>query len=93
MELTAQCSVWLRAGRPGETGSISGRGEGIFPQASCVQTESGAHPASCPRDAGGPLPGYKARQGRGADHSPHLVLTPRKNRSYTSSPHKRPRGV
>jgi hypothetical protein len=31
----------------------------------CVQTGSGAHPASCPMGPGG-----KARPGRDADHSP-----------------------
>jgi hypothetical protein len=36
----------------------------------CVQTGSGAHPASCPMDTGGSFPGGKARPGRDADHSP-----------------------
>jgi hypothetical protein len=36
----------------------------------CVQTGSGAHPASCPMGTGGPFPGGKARPGRNADHSP-----------------------
>jgi hypothetical protein len=36
----------------------------------CVQTGSGAHPASCTMDTGGPFPGGKARPGRDADHSP-----------------------
>jgi hypothetical protein len=36
----------------------------------CVQTGSGAHPASSPMDTGGPFPGGKARPGRDADHSP-----------------------
>jgi hypothetical protein len=36
----------------------------------CVQTGSGAHPASCPMGTGGPFPGAKARPGRDADHSP-----------------------
>jgi hypothetical protein len=35
----------------------------------CVQTGSGAHPASCTVCTGGPLPGTKARPGRDADHS------------------------
>jgi hypothetical protein len=35
----------------------------------CVQTGSGAHPASCPMGTGGPFPGGKARPGRDADHS------------------------
>jgi hypothetical protein len=36
----------------------------------CVQTGSGAHPASCPVSAVGSFPGDKARPGRDADHSP-----------------------
>jgi hypothetical protein len=35
----------------------------------CVQTGSGAHPASCTIGTGGPFPGGKARPGRDADHS------------------------
>jgi hypothetical protein len=36
----------------------------------CVQTGSGARPASCTMVTGGPFPGGKARPGRDADHSP-----------------------
>jgi hypothetical protein len=36
----------------------------------CVQTGSGAHPASSIMGTGGPFPGGKARPGRDADHSP-----------------------
>jgi hypothetical protein len=36
----------------------------------CVQTGSGAHPASCTMGTVGPFPGAKARLGRDADHSP-----------------------
>jgi hypothetical protein len=36
----------------------------------CVQTGSGAHPASCTMGTGGPFPGGKARPGRDDDHSP-----------------------
>jgi hypothetical protein len=36
----------------------------------CVQTSSGAHPASCTMGTGGPFPGGKVRQGRDADHLP-----------------------
>jgi hypothetical protein len=36
----------------------------------CVQTSSGAHPASCTVGTGGPVPGGKARPERDADHSP-----------------------
>jgi hypothetical protein len=36
----------------------------------CVQTGSGAHPASCTMSTGGLFPGVKALPGRDADHSP-----------------------
>jgi len=41
-----------------------------FSSSLCVQTGSGAHPASCTMGAGGPFPGSKARPWRDADHSP-----------------------
>jgi hypothetical protein len=41
-----------------------------FSSSLCVQTGSGAHPASCPMGTGGPFPGVKAQPGRDADHSP-----------------------
>jgi hypothetical protein len=44
-----------------------------FSSSLCVQTGSGAHPASCTMGTGGPFPGTKARPGHDADHSPHLV--------------------
>jgi hypothetical protein len=40
-----------------------------FSSSLCVQTGSGAHPASCPMGIGGPFPGGKERPGRDADHS------------------------
>jgi hypothetical protein len=39
-----------------------------FSSIPCVQTGSGAHPASCTMGTGGPLSGGKARPGRDADH-------------------------
>jgi hypothetical protein len=36
----------------------------------CVQTGSGAHPASCTMGTGGPFSGSKARPVHDADHSP-----------------------
>jgi hypothetical protein len=36
----------------------------------CVQTGSGAPPASCTMGNEGPFPGGKARLGRDVDHSP-----------------------
>jgi hypothetical protein len=56
----------------------------ILPVA-CVQTGSEAHPASCTMGTGGPFPGDKARPGRDADHSPHLVPRSRM-RSYNPLP-------
>jgi hypothetical protein len=44
-----------------------------FSSSLCVQTGSGAHPASYTMGTGGPFPGGKALPGRDADHSPHLV--------------------
>jgi hypothetical protein len=41
-----------------------------FSSGLCIQTGSGAHPASCPMGTGGPFPGGKARPERDADHSP-----------------------
>jgi hypothetical protein len=64
-----QYSVWLRAGRPGDRGSIPA-GAKDFSSILCVQTGSGAHPASCTMGTGGPFHGCKARPGRDADHSP-----------------------
>jgi hypothetical protein len=50
----------LRAGGPGDRRSIPGRSERIFCSSLCVQTGSGAHPASCTMGTGGPFPGGKA---------------------------------
>jgi hypothetical protein len=41
-----------------------------FSSSLCVQTGSGAHPASCTMGTGGPFHGAKAWPGRAADHSP-----------------------
>jgi hypothetical protein len=64
-----------------------------FSSSLCVQTGSGVHPASCKMSTGSPFPGAKARPGRDADHSPHLVPRSKMNRSYTFSPPKRLRFV
>jgi hypothetical protein len=45
-------------------------GANDFSSILCVQTGSGAHPASSSMGTGGPFPGCKARPGRDADHSP-----------------------
>jgi hypothetical protein len=68
-------------------------GEEDFSSIHCVQTGSGAHPASCTMGTGGPFPGGKARPGRDADHSAHLGPRSRMSWCYTSSPPKRLHGV
>jgi hypothetical protein len=68
---------------PGSSGSIvsdyglddraievrSPAGAKDFSSSLCIQTGSGAHPASWTMGTGGPFPGGKARSGRDADHS------------------------
>jgi hypothetical protein len=45
-------------------------GANDFSSSPCIQTGSGAHPASYTVGTWGPFSGGKARQGRDADHSP-----------------------
>jgi hypothetical protein len=52
----------------------------------CALTGSEDHPAPYSVGTGGPFPWVKARPGRDADHSPHLVPRSRISRSYTASP-------
>jgi hypothetical protein len=55
----------------------------------CVQTGSGAHPASCTVDTGGSFPGGKARPGCDADHSPPSSAEVKKEQKlYLLSPKK-----
>jgi hypothetical protein len=80
------------------TGWTTGVRSRIFPPEDfsaslCVQTGSGAHPVSCAMGTRGPFPRGKARPGRDADHSPPLVPSLRKRRSYTSSPPSAIHGV
>jgi hypothetical protein len=51
-------------------GVLSPAGATDFSSILCVQTGSGAHPASCPMGTGVLSPGVKARPGRDVDHSP-----------------------
>jgi hypothetical protein len=55
--------------RPGDQGSISGKGKKDF-SSNRVQNSSEAYPDSCPMGTGDPFSGSKARPGRDADHSP-----------------------
>jgi hypothetical protein len=60
---TLQWRVWLRTGQPGFDPRQSQK---VF-SSLCVQTGSGAHPASCTMGTGGLFPRGKARPGRDAD--------------------------
>jgi hypothetical protein len=51
-------------------GVQSPAGASDFSSILCVQTGSGAHPASCIMGTGGPFPGGKVQPGHDADHSP-----------------------
>jgi hypothetical protein len=51
-------------------GVRSPEGTEDFSSILCVQTGSGAHPASCTMGTGGPFSGGIVRPGRDADHSP-----------------------
>jgi hypothetical protein len=52
----------------------------------CVQTGSGAHPASCTMGTGGPFLGVKNGRGVTLTAYPDLVPRSRMSRSYISSP-------
>jgi hypothetical protein len=56
----------------------------------CVQTGSGAHPASCTVVTGGTFPGVKRGLGVTLTTHPHLVPTSRMSTSCTSSPPQAP---
>jgi hypothetical protein len=58
----------------------------------CVQTGSGAHPASCKMGTGGPFPGAERGRGVTLTTHPHLVSRSRMSRSYISSPPQAPPG-
>jgi hypothetical protein len=105
---TACSFAWFRrsAGEPGSSVSIvSGYGldagwsrfdsrqrRKYFSSILCVQTASGAHPASCPMGTGGRFPGAKRGRSVTLTTNPHPVPRSRMSRSYTSPP-KRLRGV
>jgi hypothetical protein len=59
----------------------------------CVQTGSGAHPASCTMGTVGPFPGLKRGRGVTLTTHPHLVPRSRMSRSYTSSSRRCLHGV
>jgi hypothetical protein len=55
------------------TGIRSPAGAKDFSSNLCIQTDSGANPASCTMGTEGPFPKGKARPGRDADHSPPFI--------------------
>jgi hypothetical protein len=61
-----------------------------FSSSLCVQTGSGAHPASCTMSTGGPFPGGKARPGRDAHHSPPSSAEVKNEEIYLLSPQAPP---
>jgi hypothetical protein len=62
-----------------------------FSSSPCIQTGSGAHPASYPMGTGGPFPGGKARPGRDANHSPPCSAEVKFEKElYLLSPHAPP---
>jgi hypothetical protein len=62
--------TWLRAGRPGDRGSIPGGGQRIFPLTSVFMPALGPTQPPVQWVPGVLSPGVKARPGRDADHSP-----------------------
>jgi hypothetical protein len=59
----------------------------------CVQTGSGAHPASCTMGTGGLFPGAKRGRAVTLTTHPHLVPKSRISRTYISYPLKHLYGV
>jgi hypothetical protein len=57
-----------------------------FSSSLCVQTFSGAHPASCTMDTGVLSPGVKRGRGVTLTSHPHLVPRSKMSRSYISPP-------
>jgi hypothetical protein len=79
----SQCSVWLRARRSRFDPRQRRKN---FSSNLCVQTGSGAHPASCSMGTGDPSPGLKRGRGVMLTTHPHLVPRWWMSKSYTSSP-------
>jgi hypothetical protein len=60
-------------GRTGDRGSIPGKAKRIFPVASVSRPALESTQPPVQWVPGGPFPAGRARPGRDADHSPHLV--------------------
>jgi hypothetical protein len=70
----------------GRSGFDSRQRRKDFSSSLCVQTGSGAHPASCTMGTGVLSPGLKRGRGVTLTTHLHLVSRSRMSRSYTSSP-------
>jgi hypothetical protein len=79
-------SVWLRAGRPGDRGSIPGRGQRIFPLASVSRPSLRPTPPPVQWVPGVLSQRIKRSRGVTLTIHPHLVPRSRMSRSYTPSP-------
>jgi hypothetical protein len=73
--------VWCLDYRPDDRVWIPGRSK-IFSCRLCVQTSSGAHPASFPMGTGCPFPRVKRGRGVTLTTHPHLVPRSRMSRSF-----------
>jgi hypothetical protein len=89
----SQYSVWLRTGRPGDCGSIPGRGERIFPLNSVSRPALGSTQRPVQWVLWVQSLGLKRGRGVTLTTHPHLMPRLRMSRSYTSSPPRRLRGV
>jgi hypothetical protein len=81
---SVQCLVYGLDDRAIKVQSSAGAKD--FSSNLCVQTGSGAHPASCTMGTGVPSQGLKRGRGVTLTIHPHLVPRSRMSRSYTSSP-------
>jgi hypothetical protein len=86
----AQYSVWLRARRPGDRGSIPGRGKRIFSLTSVSRPALGPTQPPVQWVPGVLSPGVKRDGGVTLTTHPHLVPRSRLSRSYISSPPQAP---
>jgi hypothetical protein len=82
----SQYSVRLRAGRPGDWGSIPGRGERIFPLTSVSRPALGPTQTPIQWVPAVLSAGLKRDRGVTLTTHPHLVPRSKMSRSYTSSP-------
>jgi hypothetical protein len=78
-------SVWLQTGRPGDLGSIPGRGERIFPLSSVSRPALGLTQPPIQWVPGVLSPGLKRSRGMTQTTHPHLVPRSRMGRNFIYS--------